>query len=86
MQVETNSILSENLQNTVDKDDSRVNNGKYQHHVISGDCNRMCTHRSTIVPIASHNPINGGNGNKEGINGRDRRKRGREWTNRKERE
>ena len=33
------------------------------------------------VPLVSNNPINGGNGNKEGINGRKRRKRGREWTN-----
>ena len=33
------------------------------------------------VPFASHNPINGGNGNKEGRNGREIRKIGREWTN-----
>ena len=44
----------------------------------------MCTHRSTTVPLASHNPINGGNENKEGRNGREIRKRGREWTNRKD--
>ena len=38
------------------------------------------------VPLASHNPINGGNENKEGINGRERRKKGTESTNRKDRE
>ena len=36
------------------------------------------------VPLASHNPINGGNENKEGENGREIRKRGREWMNWKE--
>ena len=44
----------------------------------------MCTHRSATVHIASHNPINRGNENKEGINGRERRRRGREWNNRKD--
>ena len=44
----------------------------------------MCTHRSATVHIASHNPINQGNENKGGRNGRERRKRGREWTNRKD--
>ena len=38
------------------------------------------------IHIASQNPINGGNENKEGINGRERRNGGREWTNSKERE
>ena len=52
---------------------------------FSDDCNRMCAHRSKTVPLASHNPINGGNKNKERKNGKERRKRGREWTNRKER-
>ena len=46
---------------------------------FSGDCNRICTHWSTTVPLASHNPINGGNENKEGRNGREIRKIGREW-------
>ena len=45
----------------------------------------MCTHRSATVHIASHNPINLGNENKEGRNGRERRNRGREWTNLKDR-
>ena len=53
---------------------------------FSGDCNQLCTHRSTNVPLASHDPINGGNENKEGINGIERRKRGRKWKNMKERE
>ena len=52
---------------------------------FSGDCNRMCNHRSTTVPLVSQNPINQGNENKEGKNGRERRKRGREWMTRKER-
>ena len=37
-------------------------------------------------PLASHNPINGVNEEKEGRNGRERSKRGRYWTNRKERD
>ena len=38
------------------------------------------------LPIESKNPINGGNSEKEGRNGRKRRKRGSECTNRKERD
>ena len=53
---------------------------------FSGDCNQMCTHRSTTIPLSSHNPINEENENKKGRNVRDRRKRGREWKNRKERD
>ena len=53
---------------------------------FSGDRNQMCTHQSTSVPLASHNPIDSGNEKKERRNGRERRKRGQEWTNRKERE
>ena len=34
--------------------------------------------------MASQNPMNRGTEKKEGINGRDRRKREIEWTNRKE--
>ena len=53
---------------------------------FSGDCKWMCTHWSTNVPLAPHNTINGGNYKKEGINGREIRKRGKEWTHWKERE
>ena len=51
---------------------------------FSGDCNWMCTHWSTNVPLAPHNTINGGNYKKERINGREIRKRGGEWNSRKE--
>ena len=52
---------------------------------FSGDCNWMCTHQSTAVPLVSHNPINGGTENKYGRNGRKRGKIGREWIICKER-
>ena len=45
----------------------------------------MCTHLSKTVPLASHNKINGWTENKEEINGRGIRKRGKEWKNWKER-
>ena len=51
---------------------------------FSGDCNQMCTHQLTTAPLALHNPINGGNEEKEGISVREIMKIGREWTNRKE--
>ena len=41
---------------------------------FSGDCDRMFTHRSTTVPLVSHNSINGGNVNNEVRNGRERRR------------
>ena len=40
----------------------------------------------SIIPLALHNPINGGNENKEGGNGRERRNRGMEWKNWKDHE
>ena len=36
------------------------------------------------MPLASHNPTNGGNEEEEGINERDRMNRGGEWKNKKE--
>ena len=45
----------------------------------------MCTHQSTTLPLAPHNQINGWTEEKEGRNGREIRKRGKEWINRKER-
>ena len=53
---------------------------------FSGDCKRMCTHRYTTVPLASHHTIKGGNENNEGRNGREIRKRGTERKNWKEHE
>ena len=44
----------------------------------------MCTHPSSTVPLSSHNKINGWTEEKEGRNGREIRKRGKEWTNWKE--
>ena len=35
---------------------------------FSRNCNRICTHRSTTVPLASHTQINGGTEDKEEIN------------------
>ena len=45
----------------------------------------LSTHWFVTVPLASRIPMNGGSGEKEEINGRESRKRGKEWTNRKER-
>ena len=45
----------------------------------------LSTHCSVTVPVASRHPMSGGTGEKEGRNGRERRKREMEWTNRKER-
>ena len=50
---------------------------------FSGDRKRMFTHQLTTVTLASRNPINGCNEEKEGRNGRKIMKRGMEWTNRK---
>ena len=44
----------------------------------------MFTHPLMTVPLASHNKINGWTEEKEGINLRESRKRGKEWTNQKE--
>ena len=52
---------------------------------FSGDCNLMCTNWSKTVPLASNNNINGWTEEKEGINVRESRKRGREWNNWKDR-
>ena len=41
----------------------------------------MFTHWSASVPIASHNPMNGGTEEREQINGRERNKRDKEWKN-----
>ena len=46
----------------------------------------MSTHRLATVPLVSRNQMNGGTEEKEGRNGRDRRKRYKECTNRKERD
>ena len=51
---------------------------------FSGDRNRICTHQSTTVLLASQNKINGGNEEREGMNVGEIKKRGREWTNRME--
>ena len=52
---------------------------------LSCDLKLMCTHRSTTVPLASLNSMNGGTEEKEEINGRKRKKREKEWTNQMER-
>ena len=51
---------------------------------FSGDFNRKCTHQSWTIFLASQNQINGQTEDKEGRNGRERRKIGKEWTNWKE--
>ena len=43
------------------------------------------THRLVTIYVASQNPMNGDIGEKEGINVRENRKRGKEYTNCKER-
>ena len=45
----------------------------------------ISTHRLVNVPVASRNPMNGGTVDKEGIKKREISKRGKEWTNMKER-
>ena len=49
-----------------------------------GDYKRICTHPLTTVPLASQNQINGWTEEKEGVNGREIRNIGKEWTNQKE--
>ena len=44
----------------------------------------MCTHRPTTVPLAVHNPINGGNEEKEQTNVWEIRNEWTECTNQKE--
>ena len=45
----------------------------------------ISTHRSATTPLASRNRINGRTEEKEGINGREKRKIDKEWMNQKER-
>ena len=52
---------------------------------FSGDRNWICNNWSATVPLASYNTKIGGTEDKYGINGRESIKRGREWTNWKER-
>ena len=44
----------------------------------------ISTHWSVTVPVASQNTMNGGNGEKEGRNVMEIRKRDMEWINRKD--